>query len=161
MAVSGCQPKSSKTQTERDLRQEEKMMAMISIARSYHQRASIAQKMGKNDDALREIDMILAMSFTKGFRPGEELLLDAWARKATMLLEMEQPKMALDTIQQAITRPTWLGNSFYIAHLFHVKGRILEALQQPEQALAAYQRSIELNKAVIQEILQSQNQGSK
>jgi tetratricopeptide (TPR) repeat protein len=117
--------------------------------------------MGKNDDALREIDMILAMSFTKGFRPGEELLLDAWARKATMLLEMEQPKMALDTIQQAITRPTWLGNSFYIAHLFHVKGRILEALQQPEQALAAYQRSIELNKAVIQEILQSQNQGSK
>lgn len=130
------------------------MMAMLSMARSHHRLATIAMKQGQPAQSLKQIDQVLALRFPKGFRPGEEMLLDAWARKATLQLKLKRPKDARKTIDRAIQRRTWLKHSFYVAHLYQVRGRILEALQQPKEAVAAYQRSIQLNKAVIQAIEQ-------
>lgn len=133
-------------------REEEKMLAKLSIARSHHQLASIASRRGKADQALKELNSILKLRFPKGFRPGEEMLLDAWARKANFLLRQKRPKQALQTIDQAIKRPTWLKRSYYIAHLFQVRGTILEALSKPVEAVRSYQESIRRNQAVIHEI---------
>ncbi|TNE51002.1 MAG: hypothetical protein EP343_06075 [Deltaproteobacteria bacterium] len=148
--TTGC--KSSKLQPRVPNRQEEKMLALLSMARSHHQLASLASRRGKPKEALKELDAILKLKFPKGFRPGEEMLLDAWARKATFLLKNKQPKQALATVEQAIRRPTWLKRSYYIAHLFQVRGTILEALQKPAEAVRSYQESIRRNQAVIQEI---------
>lgn len=136
----------------RSSRVEEKMLSMLSMAKSRHRLATLALRAGKSDNALGYVDKILSLKFPKGFRPGEEMLLDAWARKAKMQLRLKQAKAALVTINAAIARPTWLVNSFYLANLYQVRGQVLEALQKPKRAVKSYQRSIKLNQRVIREI---------
>jgi len=157
--ISGCQ--SSRSRHISQSRKEEQMLAMLSIARSYHRRANIAEQLGHGKQAIQEIDKILGLSFPRGFRAGEEMLLDAWARKAMLLLKLEQPKKAFLSITKAIQRPSWLKYSFYRAHLFHVKGRVLEAQGKPRQALKSYELSIKLNQSVIREIQKLIRKGRK
>lgn len=135
-------------------REEERMLALLSIAKSHHRLASLALQRRQQEQAIREINEILNLRFPQGFRPGEEMLLDAWARKAEIYLGHGQSEQALKTIDAAIARPSWLKHSYYLAHLHQVRGQILESMKRPKDAVNAYQKSILLNKAVIQEIEQ-------
>lgn len=135
-------------------REEERMLALLSIAKSHHRLASLALQTQRSAQAIREMDEILKLQFPQNFRPGEEMLLDAWARKAEIQLKLQQIPQALHTIETAIARPSWLKHSYYLAHLHQVKGQILEAMKRPHDAVKAYQQSIQMNQAVIQNIQQ-------
>ena len=70
-------------------REEERMLALLSMARSQHRLASIKSREGKHNKALLHVDQILKLQFPRGFRPGEEMLLDAWSRKAKMQMKLK------------------------------------------------------------------------
>lgn len=133
-----------------------RVLSTFGLAQSRHRRATLLQKMGQLEAARKELDAILALRFPASYRPGEEMLLDTWARKARLLLLMGQSQKALATIDAAIKRPSSLRRSFYVAHLHHVRGGILEKLKRPKEALMAFQRSIDINKETIKEALAAQ-----
>ena len=129
---------------------EEAMLAKLAIIRSYHRRAIIDLKLGKRKQALKQLNEIIKIKFPLHFRAGQEAIIDAWSRKTMLLLKWKRYKEALNTINEAISSIQLKVPSFYVANLYHVKGRVLEGLKQPRQALRSYQHSIELNKKVIQ-----------
>jgi tetratricopeptide (TPR) repeat protein len=126
------------------------VLSTLSIARSRHKRATIYQQLGRNKRALQELNAILALPFPKQYRPGEEMRLDTLARKAKLLLHMKQPKQARQLIDHAIQNGSWLKHSFYLAHLYYVRGGILTSLNKPKRALKAFQTAIQLNQDIIQ-----------
>ena len=128
---------------------EEEVLSLLSISRGHHRRSLIFLKLKQPNKALAELDKILALRFPKDFRAGQEAILDAWARKATLLLSLRRSDEAKKTIQEAITRYAHLPPSFYKAELHQVYGRILDASGDYVASLKAYQKSIEINKAVI------------
>jgi len=140
----GC---SGKSKTPQD--SEEATLSKLSMIRSHHRRAAISLKLGHRERAIEEMDKIIKISFPRSFRAGKEAIWDAWARKAMMQMEGKQVRQALTTIDTVIASLTPADISFYTAHLYHVRGRILEEIGQPQEALNAYQRSIEINKKVI------------
>lgn len=151
----GCQsgPPTQATQSS-----EEVMLAKLSLIRSHHRRSEIALRMKQPAQALEELEKILKIRFPATFRAGQEALLDAWARKAALHLQQNQQHKALQTIDEGLSFAPRTLVSFYVAHLHHVRGKILEAMGRYPDAMQAYQNSIKLNNKVIQRARQQQKE---
>jgi|GEM_PF-2111855 len=135
-------------------RQEAELSALL-IARSHHRRASVLFEQKEIERGLRELDAVMELPIDRTFMAGQEAILDAWGRKASVLLRLGREQQAEEVIQQALQRYGNDAASFYLAQLYHIQGQILEQRKKLEAALLAYQRSIEINKEVIRRVQQA------
>ncbi|MCB9639901.1 MAG: tetratricopeptide repeat protein [Myxococcales bacterium] len=156
--LGGCSPRNGEDerrwarhqQTQQNTRQlQEANLSMLSMARSHHRRASLYLQRNQVSKGLHELDAVLEMPFGTSFAAGQEAILDAWGRKASILLQLGRKDEAERVIEAALKLYAKAPASFYLAQLYHIQGRILEQNKKIEAALVAYQKSIEVNKAVI------------
>ncbi len=136
-------------------RRQEAELSLLSMARSHHRRASVLFQRKEIERGLRELDAVTEMPMDPKFLAGQEAVLDAWGRKALVLLRLGREQDAEDVILRALGRYGKGAASFYLAQLYHIQGRILEQRKKLEAALLAYQRSIEINKEVIRRVQQT------
>jgi tetratricopeptide (TPR) repeat protein len=135
---------------------DERLLSCLEEARAWQHRADIHLADGALSEAIADVEQVLAIGFPSGAPEGEEARLDAHARLAKLLLDAGDEKRALAEVDAGRREATF--DSFYRAHVEMVAGEILEARAKAldgdaakaarKEALAAYERSIEINKRV-------------
>lgn len=137
---------------------DQRLMLLLSTARSYHHQADLQQRQGQLDQALVTINKILALELDSRWPEAEEARLDATARLAKLLLSKEQAARALATVDRGISSAR--RESFFLSNLHSVRGEVLEfqakaldragdqagARKVSRDAMAAYEASIAINK---------------
>jgi hypothetical protein len=142
---------------------DDKLLLALEEARAWQHRADTHLADGDVAGATTDVEQVLKVTFPSGAPEGEEARLDAWARLAKLHLSDEN--RALDDVDHGRKEAT--TDSFYRAHLETVAGEIFEARAKRladsdgeaaknarRDALAAYARSIEINKRVQAALLQ-------
>ena len=145
---------------------DEKLLLTLEEARAWQHRADVHLAGGEVAAAIDDVRKVLAIRFPPGAAEGEEARLDAWARLARLHLAAGDAASALTDVEHGRTEATRV--SFYRAHLEMAAGEILEARAKRiaatddpgaktarRDALAAYQRSIEINQRVQAALLHS------
>ncbi len=147
----------------------EPLMIALSQARNYHHKADVYLKDGKLEEAIDSVRSVLSIPFPDSAAEGEDVLLDARARLAKLLLRRAAAPTpggrdeALDVIDAGLSgKPR---NSFYLANLYRVRGEVLEAratgLEASDAAAArdlrvkaieAFDRSIVLNEELLKKL---------
>lgn len=156
---------------------DQRLMLLLSSARAYHHQADLYLQQGEVEQAVATVRKILALDLSSRWPEAEEVRLDATARLAKLLLgqgkEDEALKSAVDGVAGA------QRESFYLSNLHSVRGEVLEHRSrrldsegQKEQArgvareaIAAFEKSIEINKRLQRKLLdegeQSPPEGSR
>ena len=148
---------------------DEGLMVTLASARAYHHQADIYQRQGQLDKAMATVKKILGLDLDARWPEAEEVRLDATARLAKMMLGMEQVQQALTLVEGQIKDAR--RDSFYLSNLHSVRGEILEhqagaldkmaqkdkARQVSREALAAFEKSIAINKKLQQRLLKKEN----
>jgi hypothetical protein len=137
---------------------DEKLLLTLEEARAWQHRADTHLADGDVAAAVADVEQVLKIAFPPGAPEGEEARLDAWARLAKLHLGATDESRSLADLDQARKEAT--RDSFYRAHLETVAGEVYEARAKRlsadaegakaarRDALAAYQRSIEINQRV-------------
>jgi len=160
-AVTGCKtngddPARVTQVTEpRDAVSEELMLA-LGQAKNFHGKADVFLKNGEVDRAIAEVERVLKIAFPPGAPEGEDVLLDARARLAKLMLGKGDVQAARQVVIEGIGSAT--RESFFLANLHTVHGEILEAqavlLEDSDadgakalrhDAIAEFDRSIAIN----------------
>lgn len=140
------------------------LLAALSQARSYHHIADLQLADGAPDAAAVALERILAIPFPAGAPEGEDALLDARARLAKLHLAAGR----VDEAQRIIDGGLGGGgrDSFFVANLWSVRGELHEARARAlaadesaargerRAAIAAYERSIQINERVQRALLE-------
>ena len=148
---------------------DERLMATLASARAYHHQADIYQRQGQADQAMAAVKKILSLELDARWPEAEEVRLDAAARLAKMMLGQEQAQQALSFVDGQIKDAR--RDSFYLSNLHSVRGEILEhqagaldragqkdrARKVSREALAAFERSIVINKKLQKRLLNKEN----
>jgi len=143
-------------------------MATLASARAHHHQADIYQRQGQADQAMAAVKKILALDLDSRYPEAEEVRLDAAARLAKMMLSREDADQALGLVDGQIKGAQ--RESFYLSNLHSVRGEILEfqakaldkagdkdrAKEVSREAIAAFERSIVINKKLQQRLLKKE-----
>lgn len=140
------------------------LLAALSQARAYHHIADLQLADGAPDAAAVALERILDLPFPAGAPEGEDAILDARARLGKLHLAAGR----LDEAQRVID--DGLGGarreSFFLANLWSVRGELHEARaralaadpaaarDERRAAIAAYERSIQINERVQRALLE-------
>lgn len=145
---------------------DERLLLALEEARALQHRADVHLEGGDVVAASADVRAVLEITFPTGAPEGEETRLDAWARLGRLALALgagheDEALAAVDSGRREAS-----FDSFYRAHLDTVAGEILEArarriaASDPEgakvarrDAVAAYSRSIDINKRVQARLL--------
>jgi tetratricopeptide (TPR) repeat protein len=148
----------------------EPLMLALAQARNYHHKADVLLREARVDEAAAALRQILSIPFPPGAPEAEDVLLDARARLAKLLTSGDQPEVAdaLAVVDQGIAaarRP-----SFFLANLYTARGEVLEvsaerlAERDPAaaraarvQAIEAFDRSIEINEALMRKLIREES----
>ncbi len=147
---------------------DERLMATLASARAHHHQADIYQRQGQADQAMAAVKKILALDLDSRYPEAEEVRLDAAARLAKMMLSREDADQALGLVDGQIKGAQ--RESFYLSNLHSVRGEILEfqakaldkagdkdrAKEVSREAIAAFERSIVINKKLQQRLLKKE-----
>lgn len=141
---------------------DERLLLALEEARALQHRADTHLEGGDVPAAISDVSEVLAIAFPPDAPEGEESRLDAWARLARLHLAgggEAAETAALSDVERG--RHDAHADSFYRAHLETVGGEIFEARAKRiaaadpaggraarRDALAAYSRSIEINRHV-------------
>ena len=149
---------------------DEELMIALAQAKNFHHKADVYMQEGKTAEATEALRQILSVPFPERAPEGEDVLLDARARLAKLLLAGGQAEEALAVVEEGIGAAR--RRSFFLANLNTVRGEIHEAMarswdqQGGEEAAAAaadarrdaieaFDESIQINRA-LQEALVSE-----
>lgn len=149
----------------------QELMVALAQAKNFHHKARVYMSDGKPDLAIAAVRGVLAVRFPAGAPEAEDVVADARALLAKLLVakgELDAAMSELDAGLAAATR-----ESFFVANLYTVKGEVLEAQAvrvgdaTPEdvtrgrelrrQAIVAFDKSIQIN-AALQERLMEQRE---
>ena len=144
---------------------DERLMVTLASARAYHHQADIHLRQGQVAQAMTAVKKILGLDLDARWPEAEEVRLDAAARLAKMMLAREDAQQALTLVDGQIKDAR--RESFYLSNLHSVRGEILEqragvldkagnkkgARDVSREALAAFERSIAINKKLQQRLL--------
>ncbi len=147
---------------------DQRLMATLATARAHHHHADIHLRQKEVDRAMAAVKKILALDLDARYPEAEEVRLDAAARLAKLMLGKEQAADALALVDAQIKVAR--RESFYLSNLHSVRGEILEhqakaldaggdkdgARKVSRQALAAFERSIAINKKLQQRLLKKE-----
>jgi hypothetical protein len=140
------------------------LMAALAQARAYHHIADLQLAEGAPDAAAVALERILLLPFPAGAPEGEDALLDARARLAKLHVaagRVDEARRVLDAGFVAARR-----DSFFLANLHAVAGELHEARARAlaadpaaarlerRAAIAAYERSIQINERVQRRLLE-------
>jgi tetratricopeptide (TPR) repeat protein len=144
---------------------DQELMLVLSSARALHHQADIHLQQGEVESAIEAVRQILALKLDAKWPEAEEVRLDATARLAKLLLNKGDDEPALTLVDSAIASAP--RESFYLSNVHSVRGEILEqrskrldgqgnkegARQSAREAIAAFERSIAINKRLQQQLL--------
>jgi tetratricopeptide (TPR) repeat protein len=144
---------------------EQDLMLVLASARALHHQADIHLQQGQVDRAIEAVRGILALGLDPKWPEAEEARLDAVARLAKLLQSRGEEQEALDLADREIRGAR--RESFYLSNLHSVRGEILqarskrldgegkkeEARASAREAIAAFERSIAINKRLQQQQL--------
>ena len=147
---------------------DERLMASLATARAHHHQADIHLRQKEVDKAMAAVKKILALDLDASYPEAEEARLDAAARLAKLMLGKEQATDALALVDAQIKEAR--RESFYLSNLHSVRGEVLEhqakaldaggdaggARKVSREALAAFERSIAINKKLQQRLLKKE-----
>ncbi len=147
-------------QTERRM-VDEQLLSALGLAQSYQHQADELAAIGDRQEAMSKVRLVLEIPFPEGAREGEDVRLDAWGRIAELQLAEGDEEAAEEAVRRGLAAST--RTSYFGARLHAVRGRILraraerlreegreeESRQVSRQAIAAFERSIAINRQVL------------
>lgn len=145
-------------------RLDQELMLLLSSARALHHQADILLQQGELDQAMEKVEQVLRLGLKPRWPEAVEVRLDATARLAKLLQAKGEVPQALALVKEALVKHQ--KESFYLSNLHGVQGEILqhrskeldragekeEARQWARQAMAAFERSIAINKRLQQQL---------
>jgi tetratricopeptide (TPR) repeat protein len=143
---------------------DQELMLVLASARALHHQADIYLQQGEVDRAIEAVRSILGLKLDPRWPEAEEARLDAVARLAKLLLGKGEEGEALSVAEREIASAR--RESFYLSNLHGVVGEILETRSKrldregkneearvaAREALAAFERSIAINKRLQQQL---------
>lgn len=146
---------------------DQELMLVLGSARALHHQADLYLQQGQPERALEAIQAVIKLTRGGRWPEAEEVLLDATARLAKLLLGRGEEQQALSLVEAETTsRPGAHRESFYLSNLHSVRGDILEhrakrldqakdaegARRAAKDAIAAFEESIAMNKRLQQRL---------
>lgn len=144
------------------------LMIALAQAKNFHHKARVYMSDGKPDLAIAAVRSILAVPFPPGAPEAEDVLADARALLAKLLVAKGELDAAMSEIDAGLARAT--RESFFVANLYTVKGEVLEAQavrldetvpadatrsrELRRQAIVAFDKSISINAALQQRLME-------
>ena len=148
------------------------LMVALAQAKNFHHKARVYMSDGKPDLAIAAVRSILAVPFPANAPEAQDVVADARALLAKLLVAKGELDAAMSEIDAGLASAT--RDSFFVANLYTVKGEVLEAQalrlgeganpdevtrarELRRQAIVAFDKSITIN-AAIQERLMEQRE---
>jgi tetratricopeptide (TPR) repeat protein len=142
---------------------DQELLLLLSSARSMHHQADLYLQQGEVDRAIESVRGILALKLDPKWPEAEEARLDAVARLGKLLVGKGDEREALELCDRELGGAK--RESFYLSNLNSVRGEILdarskrlekegkkeEARESAREAIAAFERSISINKRLQQQ----------
>lgn len=122
------------------------MASYAAAAAGHHKRADLFVTQGNLGAAASEMVSLLALR-APGDARAEDLVLDAHGRLAEIHLKAGKPEEARNAALEGIARAR--RTSAFVARLYVVLGDARAAMDRHDEALEAYQRAIDVNRALI------------
>ncbi|MDQ3371013.1 MAG: tetratricopeptide repeat protein [Myxococcota bacterium] len=142
------------------------LMIALAQAKNFHHKAKVYMTDGNLPEATAAVRQILSLRFPPGAPEADDVRLDARALLAKLLVSQGQLDEAMRTVDEGLApRPR---PSFFVANLHTVQGEIHEAraaqldgedqkaraIEERRAAIAAYDRSIQINEALQQKLME-------
>jgi tetratricopeptide (TPR) repeat protein len=102
-------------------------------------RAATLDSMGRYDEAIADLDRVIALTRARRVGETQALLTDAYLARGTVHLHRQNFNAALQDFDRALR----LDDTNPVAHAS--RGSVLEQLKRDEEAARAYSRALELN----------------
>lgn len=132
-------------------------------AQNLHHIADVQLQNGKLGEATEAVRRILSLRFPAGAPEGEDVILDARARLARMLVTQGKLAEALQVVDEGIKSAS--RDSFFLSNVNTARGEVLEALavtlddtdkaaadKHREDAIRARMRSIAIDNALLDQL---------
>lgn len=143
----------------------EELMVALAQAKNFHHKADVYLRDAHLDRAIEAVEQILAIRFPEGSPEAEDVILDARARLAKLLVTRGDIDRAMKIADEGITSAE--RQSFFLANLHTVRGEAWEAraLQAAEageeevakrariEAIKSFDRSIRINESLLEELV--------
>jgi len=139
------------------------LMLGLSLAKNYHHKADVYLMEARVEQAVAAVRQILTIQFPPGSAEGEDIVHDARARLAKLLVTQGQLDEALVVVDKGIAGTT--RESFFVANLHTTRGEVLEAravqiedrdktaaATARREANASYDKAIAIEKALLEEL---------
>jgi tetratricopeptide (TPR) repeat protein len=145
---------------------DQELMIALAQAKNYHHKAKVYMSDGNLADATASVRQILSLRFPAGAPEAEDVRLDARALLAKLLIGQGQLEEAMRTVSEGLAQAS--RESFFVANLHTVQGEIHEAravqleaagdkaraADEKRAAIAAYDRSIQINAALQKRLME-------
>jgi tetratricopeptide (TPR) repeat protein len=144
---------------------DQELMIFLGQAKNFHHKAKVYTGEGKFDDAIAAVRQILSLPYPPGAPEADDVRLDARARLAKLLLAKDQLEDAMRIVSEGLAPRQ--RESFFVANLYTVKGELhearaakmaagreAEAATERREAIAAYDRSIQINEALQKRLME-------
>ncbi len=142
---------------------DEALMVSLLQAKNYHRKAKVYMSDGNLEAATLSVRQILVLQFPSGSAEAEDVRADARALLGKLLIAQGQLDEAMQTVQEGLAEN--VRDSFFVANLWTVLGEIHDAraqqhvaagatsnvTEEKHAAIAAYDRSIEINNRLLQQ----------
>jgi tetratricopeptide (TPR) repeat protein len=141
----------------------DELMLGLALVQNYHHKADVYLKEARFEEAVNELRKILSVQFPAGSPEGIDLVQDARARLARLLVAQGKLDEATKVVDGGIASAD--RQSFFLANLHTVRGEVLEAraavvedkdaraaAAARRQAIEAYDRAIAIEKALIEQL---------
>ncbi len=148
----------------------EELMVTLAQAKNFHHKADVHLKDAQLDSAVTSVEQILSIPFPKGAPEGQDVILDARARLAKLLVTSGKLEAAMKVTDEGIAAGS--RESFFRANLHTVRGHVWQAMAQRadevgdvasgksarRSAVVEFDHSIQINRAVLARISGKPNQ---
>lgn len=145
---------------------DQELMIALGQAKNFHRKAKVYMSDGNLVAATASVRQILSLRFPAGAPEADDVRLDARALLAKLLVSQGQVEEAMRTVSEGLAQTS--RESFFVANLYTVQGEIhearaaqLEAGGEPAKAadekraaIAAYDRSIQINEALQKRLME-------
>jgi tetratricopeptide (TPR) repeat protein len=181
IAAGSCTPDSGdEPTTERSVTQlplpenvvSEELLLPLRQAKNFHHIADVYLQNGKVEQATEAVRSVLSLEFPNNAPEGEDVVLDARARLAKLLVTQGKTDEAMKVVQAGIQSAT--RDSFFLSNVYTVKGEVHEAIAvgldetdkaaadgQREEAIKARMKSIEIDRALQKQLMRGQSGGAE
>lgn len=142
------------------------LMVALNQAKNFHHKADVYLKDARLDLAIEAVKKVLEIPFPGEAPEGEDVKLDARARLAKLLVTKGEIQEAMDVANVGIKGAE--RDSFFLANLYTARGEVWEARAVTAdeggrtdeaktmrlEAIKDFDRSIQINKALLKELVE-------